>query len=174
MIKKYVFLVLYKLVFKHLPNSSFPLVGKFSKQMRYLCCKQIFKHCGKNVNIERGASFGNGFELTIGDNSGLGRYCSVPNNITMGKDIMMAPYVFILDINHEFKDVHVPMRLQGIKESKPCIIEDDVWIGRQVLITPGKHIKKGTIIAGGTVLTKDFPEYSIVGGNPSVLIKSRV
>jgi maltose O-acetyltransferase len=92
----------------------------------------------------------------------------------MGKDIMMAPYVFILDINHEFKDVHVPMRLQGIKESKPCIIEDDVWIGRQVLITPGKHIKKGTIIAGGTVLTKDFPEYSIVGGNPSVLIKSRV
>lgn len=43
-----------------------------------------------------------------------------------------------------------------------------------MLITPGKHIKKGTIIAGGTVLTKDFPAYSIVGGNPSILIKSRV
>jgi maltose O-acetyltransferase len=92
----------------------------------------------------------------------------------MVKDFVMTPYVFISDINHEFKNVNVPKRLQGKKESKPCIIEDHVWIGRLVFITPGKHIKKGTIIAGGTVLTKDFPEYSIVGGNPSVLIKIRV
>jgi maltose O-acetyltransferase len=49
----------------------------------------------------------------------------------------------------------------------------DVWIGRNVSFTNGRHVYKGTIIALGCVLTKDFPEYSIVGGVPSKLIKKR-
>ena len=53
-------------------------------------------------------------------------------------------------------------------------IEDDVWIGRNVLMTPGRHIAKGSIIAAGCVLTKDFPEYSIIGGNPGKFIRSRL
>ena len=42
------------------------------------------------------------------------------------------------------------------------------------LLTPGRHIRKGTIVAMGSVLTRDYPEYSIVGGNPAKLIKSRI
>ena len=41
-------------------------------------------------------------------------------------------------------------------------------------MTPGRRVRKGSIIAAGSVLTKDFPEYSIVGGNPARLIKSRI
>lgn len=63
--------------------------------------------------------------------------------------------------------------LQGHSEHKQTIIEDDVWIGRNVSFTNGRHVYKGTIIALGCVLTKDFPEYSIVGGVPSKLIKKR-
>ena len=59
-------------------------------------------------------------------------------------------------------------------EKKTTIIEDDVWIGQNVYITPGRHIKKGTIIGACCLLCKDFPEYSVVGGNPSKLIKSRL
>ncbi len=62
---------------------------------------------------------------------------------------------------------------QGFSPAKPTVIGSDVWIGRDVLMTPGRRISDGTIIAGGCVLTKDFPEYSIVGGNPSRLIRSR-
>jgi acetyltransferase-like isoleucine patch superfamily enzyme len=40
-------------------------------------------------------------------------------------------------------------------------------------MTPGRHISKGTIIGMGSILTKDFPPYSVVGGNPAKLIKSR-
>lgn len=65
------------------------------------------------------------------------------------------------------------MLLQGHSEHKQTIIEDDVWIGRNVSFTNGRHVYKGTIIALGCVLTKDFPEYSIVGGVPSKLIKKR-
>lgn len=41
-------------------------------------------------------------------------------------------------------------------------------------MTPGRHVSKGTIVAMGSVLTKDFPTYSIVGGNPAIFIKSRL
>jgi maltose O-acetyltransferase len=139
-----------------------------------MCVKRIFKSCGKNVNIERGASFGKGFDLEIGDNSGLGRYCHVPSNIKIGKDVMMAPNVFVFHLNHSFEDTSIPMRLQGVTQKEPVVIEDDVWIGRGVFIMPGKRIAKGSIVAAGTVVTKNFPEYSIIGGNPSQLIKSRL
>lgn len=172
--RKYFFLIVYTLLFKHFPRSSLPIFGKPSMKLRYLCCKQIFKKCGVGVNIECGASFGNGFELEIGNNSGLGRYCHVPPNIKIGNDVMMAPHVFVLDVNHDFERTDIPMNKQGYVKSEGTIIEDDVWIGMRVLIMPGKHVRKGSIVGAGCVLTKTFPEYSVIGGNPSRLIRNRI
>lgn len=166
--KQIFFLCIYYGFARHLPSR--PSIGR---KMRYWCCKHIFKSCGKNVNIERGAYFNTGVEIIIGNNSGLGKNCRVPNNITIGNDVMMGPDVTILDRNHKFGRTDIPIIQQGDTERKPVIIEEDVWVGCQVLIMPGRTIKKGSIIAGGCVLCKDFPEYSIVGGNPSKLIKSR-
>ena len=87
---------------------------------------------------------------------------------------MMGPNCYIFSINHETSRTDIPMRLQGNTAPKYTIIEDDVWIGRNVLMTPGRHIAKGSIIAAGCVLTKDFPEYSIIGGNPGKFIRSRL
>ncbi len=168
------FLGIYKLVLVHLPASTFPFVGKFCKYMRYHCCKYIFKEIGENVNIEHGADFGSGFNLKIGDNSGIGIDCKVPGDINIGKNVMMGPNCFILNTNHRFDRVDIPMIQQGVTERSYCVIEDDVWIGRQVIFTPGRIVKKGSIIGAGTVLTKNFPEYSIVAGNPARLIKSRI
>jgi maltose O-acetyltransferase len=56
---------------------------------------------------------------------------------------------------------------------KKTVIEDDVWIGQNVIFTPDRYVKKGSIIAAGCVLSKDFPEYSIIGGNPPRLIGAR-
>ena len=168
------FLGIYTVFAKHLPNSSFPVFGKISKKIRYICCKNIFMHCGTNVNIERRASFGKGFELVIGDNSGLGRFCHVPSNIKIGKDVMMAPNVFVFNLIHAFDSTHTPMREQGVISKEAVVIEDDVWIGRGVYIMPGKRVAKGSIVAAGAVLTKNFPEYSIIGGNPSKLIRNRL
>jgi maltose O-acetyltransferase len=148
-------------------------LGPISKRLRYLCCKQIFKFCGVNVNIERNASFGKGFDLEIGDNSGIGIKCTVPSDIKIGKHVMMAPNCYILSTNHDVSRTDIPMWIQGTLERKLTIINDDVWIGRQVLFTPGRIVQEGTIVAAGSVLTKDFPAFSIVGGNPAKLIKMR-
>ncbi len=173
-IKKLSFFFLYYFIFKHFPSSSFFLLGNFSKKMRYLCCRNFFRRCGHHVNIDRNVSFGTGFGLEIGDNSGIGKNGSVPADIKIGKDVMIGPDVKILASNHKFDNIHIPMRLQGNTPPLQTTIEDDVWIGTNVLILPGRTIKKGSIIAAGTVLTKDFPEYSIAGGNPSRLIRSRL
>lgn len=144
------------------------------KWVRYQLCKRIFKFCGLNVNIERGARFGSGRNIVIGNNSGIGINCSIPSDTIIGDNVMMGPNCYILSTNHAFSRTDIPMCEQGFQNKKTTIIGDDVWIGRNVLMTPGRIIKKGSIIAGGTVLCKDFPEYSIVGGNPSQLIKSRL
>lgn len=167
------FLIIYKLFLVWMPSSTTPLVGSVFRKLRFLCCKKIFLQCGKNVNIERGADFGSGFRLRIGDNSGIGVNCTVPGNIVIGKNVMMGPECYILSTNHSFERVDLPMIQQGNTIQLDTIIEDDVWIGRQVIFTPGRIVKKGSIIAAGCVLSKNFPEYSIIGGNPSRPIKSR-
>jgi maltose O-acetyltransferase len=166
--KKYILLVLYYYFARFLPS------GKFGKFVRYHICKRIFKKCGNNVNVERLATFGKGFNIEIGDNSGIGINAHIPNNTIIGNNVMMGPNVYILSGNHEFGRTDIPMIEQGLQLDKRTFIEDDCWIGRNVLMTPGRTIKKGSIIAAGCVLCKDFPEYSIVGGNPSKLIKSRM
>lgn len=170
--KQVFFLVLYYGLFMYLPDSR-EFGGVLWMFARRYCCRHIFKYCGKNVNIKRKSVFGSGRNLEIGDNSNLGPNCCVPGNTIIGKDVMMGPNVYILQRNHAFERIDIPMIEQGYTENKQTIIEDDVWIGRDVLMTPGRRIRKGTIIAGGTVLCKDFDEYSIVGGNPSKLIKKR-
>ena len=81
--------------------------------------------------------------------------------------------IYIVSNNHSFDRIDIPMNRQGIVKSRSTVIEDDCWIGAKSIMTPGRHVRKGTIVAAGSVLTKDFDEYSIVGGNPAKLIKKR-
>lgn len=141
--------------------------------IRYCLCKHIFKKCGKHVNIERKAHFASGVDIEIGDYSGIGLNAHIPNGTIIGNYVMMGPNCFILDVNHNTSDVSRPMCQQGMVEKKITRIGNDVWIGRDVHMTPGRTIADGSIIAMCAVLTKDFPPYSVVGGNPAKLIKSR-
>ncbi|MBU2463241.1 MAG: acyltransferase, partial [Candidatus Edwardsbacteria bacterium] len=56
--------------------------------------------------------------------------------------------------------------------SKPVVIEDNVWIGARAIIMKGVKIGYGSIIAAGAVVAKDVPPYSIVAGNPAVVVKN--
>jgi len=167
-------LVLYYCLLRFLPSGSTPIIGRFCRFLRYHCCKHIFLYCGKNANVERMAFFASGLNIELGENSSIGINAYVPGDIKIGKDVMMGPNCYIFNINHGFERTDIPMIEQGKTERKQTIIEDDVWIGRNVIFTLGRTVKKGTIIAAGTVLCKDFPEFSICGGNPSKLIKSRI
>lgn len=162
--------ILYKLVAKHMPLSD----GRFSfgsKKLRAFCGKLALKHCGKNVNIEKGAQFA--WDLSLGDNSGVGVNSLISSCVTIGNDVMMGPECMIFTSNHGVSDINTPMWKQKSTEPKPVVIEDDVWIGARVIILPGVHVGKGSVIGAGSVVTKDVAPYSIVGGNPAKLIKMR-
>ena len=171
--KQLMCLALYYGIAIHLP-ASYSVFGGVAKRIRYMLVRNIFKKCGKNVNIEHGATFGRGTDIEIGDYSGIGVNAVIPSSCRIGKYVMMGPNCYVLDRNHRYDLTDKPMCFQGFSEKESLIIEDDVWIGRDVLMTPGRTIKRGSIIAAGCVLCKDFPEYSIIGGNPSRIIKSRL
>lgn len=168
-------LALYYGFAQYLPQSN-TLCGKItcSKFIRYCLCKHIFKSIGTNVNIERRAFFGSGIGLEIGDNSGLGIRCNVPGDIIIGRDVMMGPDCHIFGQNHRFDRIDIPMIKQGMKDrNKRTIIGDDIWIGQYVTFTVGRHLANGSVVGACTLLCKDFPEYSVIGGNPSKLIGRR-
>lgn len=166
-----VFLVFYYSIARWLPKSGLCLnVGGL---MRRWCCKHIFKKCGKKINIERGAFFGKGIDVEIGDYSGIGINANIPGDTIIGDYVMMGPNVIIFPHNHNFSDTKTPMMFQGDTKKVRTIIGNDVWIGQNVIMTPGRKISDGSVIGAGCVLTKDFPEYSVIGGNPSRLLKSR-
>jgi maltose O-acetyltransferase len=165
--------ILYDYFAKYLPVSYSPRSLGLTQPFRALLCRFIFIKCGKNINVEKGASFS--FNIQIGDNSGIGinARLNTSGGIIIGKDVMMGPDVVILTMDHEFSDVTRPMREQGYKTPLPVIIDDDVWIGTRVIILPGIRIGKGSIIGAGAVVTKDIPPFTIVGGNPAKVIKKR-
>ena len=101
---------------------------------------------------------------------GLKAYIRGP--LKIGRDVLMGPECVILTTNHNFSKRESPIRLQG-STSKPVLIGDDVWIGQRVMIMPGVNIGNGAIIGAGAVVTKDVPPYTIVGGAPAKVIKSR-
>lgn len=173
---KFFFYAFYYCVARYLPasNCKIKIFGKLAKKIRQLCAKVLFKKVGKNVNIESMASFGGGSQISIGDNSGIGVACKVPYNISIGKNVMMAPEVCIFFQNHNSEDTSVPMLSQGWGAVTKLVIEDDVWLGGRVIILPSVNkISKGAIIAAGAVVTKNVEPYAIVGGNPARLIKYR-
>jgi acetyltransferase-like isoleucine patch superfamily enzyme len=85
---------------------------------------------------------------------------------------MMSPGVSIYAENHIFSDLTLPMKDQGVTVSF-VVIEDDCWIASNCIILAGVTVGKGSVVAAGSVVTKDVPPYSVVAGSPATIIKSR-
>ncbi|AUS98229.1 acetyltransferase [Clostridium thermosuccinogenes] len=170
-LRYYLCMALYYLFARHLPATDMPY-NLGSKKIREILCRGIFKKTGRNVTIEHGAYFGSGRDIEIGDNSGLGLNCRVNGPLKIGDNVMMGPDVMIFTQNHEYSRLDIPMNLQTAPK-EPVVIEDDVWIAARAIILPGVTIHKGAIVGAGAIVTKDVPEYAIVGGNPARVIKYR-
>lgn len=88
---------------------------------------------------------------------------------------------FLLGGNHcykrfttfPFRAIFISDKIIETTSRGKIVVEDDVWIGTEAFIMPGVKIGKGAIVAARSVVTKDVPPYSIVGGNPAAVIKYR-
>lgn len=164
---------LYKTIGTILPkaNSRIRFLGKAGKSFRAFCGRLMLSCCGKDVNICKHAVFTS--DVSLGDHSGIGERARIVGKCTIGSDVMMGPDVQIWTRNHKYDRTDVPMRLQGAAPVQPVTIGNDVWIGSRVMILPGVTIGDGAVIGACAVVTKDVPPFSIVGGNPAKVIRSR-
>ena len=120
--------------------------------------------------------------LSIGSNTYIGgATISCANNINIGNNVQIAWGVIIMDHNSHSLDYKkrkndLPNTFKNIKTWEDVTISevkihDDVWIGVNSVILKGVTIGKGSIIAAGSVVTKDVEPMIVVGGNPAKILK---
>jgi len=88
-------------------------------------------------------------------------YMNATNKIYIGQNVMFASGVKLISANHDFKN------REEHQKDKPIIIEDNVWLGANVIVLPGVTIGRNAIIGAGSVVTKDIDANSIYVGNPA-------
>ncbi len=112
--------------------------------------------------------------LSVGDGSNIGPYSFIgcSGYIKIGRNVMMGPRVNLLAEHHNFYKSDASIKSQGVIRSF-ITIEDDCWIGANSTVLAGVTIGRGSIVAAGAVVTKDVPPYSVVGGVPARIIRSR-
>lgn len=142
-----------------------------SKKIRFFLTKNFIEKCGEDVNIKQYARFNS--ELNIGNHSGIGKNCFISGRTYIGNDVMMGPDCIMYSYSHEHGRIDIPMCQQGFEKETPIHIGNDVWIGARVIILPGVTIGDHVIIGAGAIVTKDVPDYAIVGGNPAKIIRMR-
>jgi acetyltransferase-like isoleucine patch superfamily enzyme len=110
--------------------------------------------------------------IIIGKNTYIGPYSIIngQGGTIIGNNVLIAPRVTIIPINHNFKDKKTLIKDQGYT-AKGIIIEDNVWIGANATILDNVRIGKGSVIAAGSVVTKNVPSYCVVAGVPAKIIK---
>jgi len=115
-----------------------------------------------------------GNSLKIGNNVGINHFCfiGVRGDIEIGDNVIFGPRVNVFSENHNYHDIAVPIKNQGVIKGK-TVIGNDVWIGANVSIMSDVTIGDGCIIAAGAVVTKDIPAYSVIGGVPAKVLKNR-
>ncbi|WJH34632.1 acyltransferase [Paenibacillus sp. CC-CFT747] len=112
-------------------------------------------------------------ELVMGASCTVNSFAVLAGRITMGDGVRVASHATIMGFNHGFADTALPIYQQPLTV-KGILIGDDVWIGANAVIVDGVTIGSHSIIAAGAVVTKDIPPYSIAGGNPARVIRSRL
>ena len=172
-------------------------INRGTNAIRTIPLAVSLKKCGKNFrivaskttilnpeNISIGSNFSSMGELYLYGNDGIitiGENCSLNTNIqigasgskiSIGDNVLIAPNVVIRAADHAYTDPGRPIREQGHIGAE-IIIEDDVWICSNCVITKGCIIGKGSVIAAGSVVSKSVEPYTIAGGVPAKAIKRR-
>lgn len=162
------FFLLLRFAGSGLPPSHMRGIGIVGRRVRGFLARRVSPHIGRGVNIERGAYV---FPDTVlGDGSGIGANCEICRGLVVGKNVMMGPECLFYSTNHKFDREN--KRFEGYTEIRPITLEDDVWLGRRVIVMAGVTVGRGSVVGAGAVVTKDIPPYSLAAGNPAVVKKN--
>lgn len=126
---------------------------------------------GNDSTIEDFCTVNNGVgDVLIGDRTRVGMSNVIIGPVTIGNDVMFAQNIVLSGLNHGYEDINVVPHNQPVTK-KVILVEDEVWIGANSVVVAGVTIGKHSVIAAGSIVTKDVPPYSVAVGNPARVIK---
>lgn len=132
--------------------------------------RELLGHLGEDSWIEPSFRCDYGVNITVGDSVFVNYDCIFLDvaPITIGSRVLIAPRVYLYTAGHP---TDAQVRSTGLEFGLPITIGDDAWIGGSAVILPGVTIGAGSIIAAGSVVTKDIPAGVIAAGNPCRVLR---
>ena len=173
-IKKYKTKIIYIILEEYIVFFVRYLPGYFGMAIRFIFYKLLFQKIKSFPLIYAGTHFTHSYGIKIGSGFSINSGCVIDGRggITIGDNVMIGPNTVIVSSAHQFEQVSNPMNSYD-HIFEPVIIKNDIWIGANVSIKGGVTINSHSVVAAGSVVTKDVGEYEIVGGVPATLIRKR-
>ena len=160
----------------------FALARHFRTHMRFVG-KSRYLSYGTDVHVGAGLLLWAPDKIRIGSHINIGKHVNIEANCEIGDYCLIANCVAIVGRHdHDFTAIGFPVRYSPwvgsrrypspfVKEK--AVIEKDVWLGYGVIVLTGVTVGRGSIVAAGSVVTKDIPAYSIAAGVPARVVGIR-
>lgn len=147
-------------------NKTAPEQHKVRRRLLQQLCGAV----GKDVFIEPPFHCDYGKHISFGDQVFLNFNCTILDvaPVTLGNYVFVGPGVQFYTVNHPLDALQ---RRTGIEQARPITIGNDVWLGGGVIICPGVTIGEQTVVAAGSVVTRNLPARVLAGGNPCKVIR---
>jgi acetyltransferase-like isoleucine patch superfamily enzyme len=143
-------------------------------KLRAAYYRRVLARCGRALKTRQHVILRHTRNISVGNDVFLNRGATITAHtpIEIGDDCLIGPGAVLHNGDHRFDLVDLPIRRQGFS-SAPIVLEDDVWIGANAVVLSGVRVGRGSVVAGGSVVTRDVPPYTVVGGVPAKPIARR-
>jgi acetyltransferase-like isoleucine patch superfamily enzyme len=167
--------VFYTMFWRMFDKTPAAMLQGFAVPLRRILAKRVFKSCGDNVTIHHNVLFNVGSNIELGEGALLNRYVMLDDraSLRIGAYTMVAAGVTIETHTHPFDNFSRPIAISG-RQGRPVDVGPNTVLGYNTVVMAGVTIGERCIVGANSVVTKDVPDFTVVGGVPAKPIKQIV
>lgn len=152
-------------LFLYTREGFFNTIESSIHEARLYRLKASLRSCGKDLHVQFPVTITDPQIVSVGENVSLAAYVHIwgGGGVTIGNRVMIGTHTSITSLTHDYR----PMLMFDTLVKKQVVIDDDVWIGSNVVILPNTRIGKGAVVGAGSIVTKDVKSGAIVFGVPA-------